>query len=128
MAKYDALRDHLTARSGDTVNMTIAEVEQVVGNLPPTAWTTRQWWANDSKVQAKAWRAAGWHVDSASLGSEQVVFGRGEVGGTRSARIASGEHSMVSRASKQRQDDDEKFCPQCFVSVPSSGICDSCSD
>ena len=128
MAKYDPLRDHLASHTEDTVTMTFPQVEELVGSLPPTARSTRQWWANDSKVQAKAWRAAGWHVDSASLGTEQVIFGRGEVGGTRAARIATGEHSMVSRASKQRADDDEKFCPQCFVAVPSSGICDSCSD
>ncbi|CAA9366905.1 MAG: hypothetical protein AVDCRST_MAG47-682 [uncultured Nocardioidaceae bacterium] len=128
MAKYDALRDHLTARSGDTVNMTIAEVEQVVGNLPPTAWNTRAWWANDSKVQAKAWRAAGWHVDSVMLSSQRVVFARGEVGGTLAARIAAGEHTVTSRAAVQRAADDEKFCPTCYVAVPQSGICDSCAD
>lgn len=128
MAKYDALRDHLTSRTGDTVNMTFAEVEEIVGPLPPTARSTRQWWANDSKVQAKAWRAAGWHVGSTNLTAERVVFDRGEVGGTLAKRIASGEHTVTSRAAAQRAADDEKFCPSCFIAVPASGVCDNCAD
>ena len=127
MAKYDALRDHLMSLTGDTVAMTIDEVESVVGQLPPTARSTRGWWANDSKVQARAWRAAGWHVDSLALSAQRVVFARGEVGGTLSARIATGEHTVTSRQAAQRAVDDEKFCPQCYVAVPASGICDSCS-
>ncbi len=130
MAKYDVLRDHLMAQSGDSVSMTFTEVQTVVGQLPPSAWTTRQWWANDSKAQAKAWREAGWHVQTVGLSSERVVFTKGQVGGTpagRGNRIAAGEHTSTSRAATQRAADDEKFCPQCFVAVPASGVCDSCS-
>ena len=128
MAKYDALRDHLMSRTGDTVTMTFTEVAEVVGTLPPTAWSSRQWWANDSKVQAKAWRTAGWYVQSSNVSSERVVFARGEVGGSLAKGIASGEHTTTSRAAAQRAADDEKFCPQCFVAVPPSGVCDSCAD
>ena len=127
MAKYDPLRDHLATRTGDSVSLTFAEVEELVGSLPASARSSRQWWANDSKVQAKAWRAAGWHVDTANLTSERTVFARGEVSGTQAARIANGEHSAISRAAVKRAEDDEKFCPQCYCAVPSTGICDSCT-
>ena len=127
MAKYDPLRDHLASRTEDSISMTFAEVEGLIGKLPPSARSDSEYWANNSKVQAKAWRAAGWHVDSAVLTEEQVVFARGEVGGTSAARIRNGEHSMVSKASIQRAADDEKFCPQCYVAVPGTGICDSCT-
>lgn len=126
MAKYDALRDHLMSRTGTTVSMSFGDVERIVGDLPSTAFTTRQFWANDSKVQARAWRAAGWHVDSVALTSERVVFAKGEVGGTLAARIAAGTHTKAPRDAHSPRDD-EKFCPQCFVAVPASGVCDSCS-
>jgi hypothetical protein len=40
--------------------MSYDEVESIVGDLPPSAHDHRAWWANDSKVQARAWQAAGW--------------------------------------------------------------------
>ncbi len=89
MAKYDPLRDHLDALpSGDAMHeMTFSHIDAIVGGLPPSARRLRQWWANDSKVEARAWRAAGWHVDAVDLNSERVRFTRGRVGGTRATRL-----------------------------------------
>lgn len=82
MAKYDPLRDHLIHVLGPTHTMTFDEVANLVGGLPQSAYDLRQWWANNSLVQALAWRAAGWHVDSVALTSKHVTFARGAVGGT----------------------------------------------
>ena len=87
MAKYDTLRDHLLAVSNDQrrVVLSFTELDRVVGGLPESARRVRQFWANDSKGQARAWRAAGWHV--AELGVDfnggTVTFERGRVGGSR---------------------------------------------
>jgi hypothetical protein len=62
--------------------MTFAEVEALVGPLPSSARTHRAWWANDSKVQALAWRAAGWQVSSVNQLADHVVFARSARGGT----------------------------------------------
>jgi uncharacterized protein DUF6884 len=87
MGKYDPLRDYLAGRSGDEVRMTFSDVECLVGRLPASARDYRAWWANDSKVEAQAWRAAGWHVQSVNLAGETVVFapsgGHGTPPGTR---------------------------------------------
>lgn len=89
MAKYDALASHLESIPPGqiTVGMTFAEVGQVVGGLPPSAYKFPQWWANDSKVEARAWRSAGWHVDGIDLNAQTVRFARGRVGGTRAKRL-----------------------------------------
>jgi len=91
MAKYDALAKHLAGVPADerTVTFTFAEVDRIVGGLPPTAYRLRQWWGNDSKVQARAWRSAGWHVDAegVDLNQQRVRFARGKVGGTRARRL-----------------------------------------
>ena len=69
-----------------------------------SAYKLRQWWANDSKVQGQAWRAAGWHVDAngvdlntpASPVAESAAHGHGvsassdtrlKVGNGRSTRL-----------------------------------------
>ncbi|WP_116041532.1 DUF7662 domain-containing protein [Amycolatopsis palatopharyngis] len=82
MGKYDPLRDHLAARRDDVaeMRMTFTEIEQLVGALPAEARSHRAWWANDSKIEARAWRAAGWHVEMVDQAGEQVVFSRGVLG------------------------------------------------
>ena len=84
MSKYDGLRDFLATRRADvpSVTLSFAEIEKLVGPLPPSARTLRQWWANNSLVQAMAWRSAGWHVESVNLDAERVVFARGARGGS----------------------------------------------
>lgn len=95
MAKYDPLRDHLVRVVSNVHSMTFDEVADLVGGLPRSAYDLRQWWANASKVQARAWREAGWHVDSVTLTSHRVTFSRGSVGGTYDDnwRIAGGPRS-----------------------------------
>jgi hypothetical protein len=91
MGKYDALAAHLADVPADqlTVTMTFRDVSDVVGGLPPTAYRMRHWWANDSKVEARAWRSAGWHVDEGGVdfNAQTVRFARGRVGGTRARRL-----------------------------------------
>ena len=87
--KYEPLREHLATakqRGQQTVDMDFDQVADLVGGLPASAYNLRQWWANDSKVEAQAWRAAGWHVDAVSLDRRRVRFLLGEVGGTYAAR------------------------------------------
>ncbi len=91
MAKYDPLASHLERVPMDqlTLVMTFAEVAAMVGGLPPSAYRIRQWWANDSKVESRAWRSAGWHVDAkgVDLNAQTVRFARGKVGGSRARRL-----------------------------------------
>jgi hypothetical protein len=78
VGKYDPLRDYLAGQNRDEeMEMTFGEVEELVGRLPNSARVHRPWWANGSKVEAQAWRAAGWHVQEVNMRSEQVTFARG---------------------------------------------------
>jgi hypothetical protein len=81
--KYGPLRDYLAGCGGDRVRMTFPEVEDLVGPLPDSARSHRAWWANGNLVEAQAWRAAGWHVDSVDQAGELVVFARGTFGDSR---------------------------------------------
>jgi len=91
VAKYDALATFLAGRPSDVdaVVLTFDQVVAVVGGLPPSAYELRQWWANDSKVEARAWRSVGWHVAKGGVdfGAQTVRFARGKVGGTRARRL-----------------------------------------
>lgn len=85
MTKYQPLTEHLAALAmagRQTVEFDFAEIAEMVGGLPASASTYRAWWANDSKVEAEAWRAADWHVDMVHLDRRRVRFVRGGVGGS----------------------------------------------
>ena len=74
--KYEPLTDVLRSVAGrgqDTVEFDFDEIDQLVGGLPESAGL-RQWWANSSRSQALAWRAAGFHVDQVWLTRRRVRF------------------------------------------------------
>lgn len=81
MGKYDPLREHLAALPENVRELTMRfeEIQQLVGQLPRSAYLHRAWWGNtdDARVEARAWRAAGWHVQTVNLATETVVFARG---------------------------------------------------
>lgn len=87
--KYQPLTEHLaslTEAGRQSVEMEFAEVSALVGGLPPSAYRSRQWWANSSLTQAVAWREADWHVDQVDFARERVRYARGKVGGSRTTR------------------------------------------
>jgi hypothetical protein len=88
--KYGPLRDHLAGQAGSQVQMTFAQIENLVGRLPDSARLHRAWWANGSNIEARALREAGWRVDSVDQAAGQVSFIRG-IG--RAARQATGQPS-----------------------------------
>jgi len=84
--KYDPLRDHLAGCTGNRVQMTFTDLEEMVGRLPDSAYQYRAWWGNNDATSApKAWLAAGWRVDSVDQTAGEVVFTRNADGQVRSA-------------------------------------------
>lgn len=72
--------------------MKFDQISQLVGGLPMSACEFSQWWANDSKVEARAWGAAGCHVDEdgVDFGTPSVRFARGLSGGARAGGRVTG--------------------------------------
>jgi hypothetical protein len=58
--------------------MSISAIEAVIGaKLPASAYTYREWWANETapgRSQSDAWQAAGWRVDDVNFTAEYVTF------------------------------------------------------
>lgn len=80
LAKYDPLRDHLTAIRGDRWRASFKEIEKIIGtSLPPSARKFAAWWENDagaSRVQAHSWLKVGWRTEEVDVPSERVTFQR----------------------------------------------------
>jgi hypothetical protein len=75
--KYEPLRDALTARSGQ-VTWSFAELDRLVGGLPPSARRERTWWANTwRQPQAQSWLSAGFSVAAVDLNAAAVTFAPG---------------------------------------------------
>jgi len=61
VAKYEPLAEHLAApgaRGQATVELSFSDIDAMVGGLPRSARQYREWWDNNSHVQALAWRSA----------------------------------------------------------------------
>jgi len=73
VTKYDALRQRLEQGLAGPVELSFAEIDELVGGLPPSASVHSAWWANEEPptrhVQALAWLDAGRRVDDVSLGN-----------------------------------------------------------
>ena len=82
MAKYDPLYDYLVNLPSATgeKTLTFKQVEQILADeLPASAYTYREWWANESvgiHVQALAWMEAGWEVETVSQEDDWIRFRR----------------------------------------------------
>jgi hypothetical protein len=79
--KYERLTTWMASLSprAPTITVSFHELEKVLGGeLPPSAWQHRSWWANDSTShsQSIAWLEAGWRVQKVDFSSESVVFHR----------------------------------------------------
>lgn len=61
MSKYDSLTAALRERSEPEVVMSFAELDEIVGGLPASARTYREWWTNrtSSQPHSLGWLAAG---------------------------------------------------------------------
>ncbi|WP_434453340.1 DUF7662 domain-containing protein [Lentzea sp. E54] len=64
------------ADSRQGVELSFAEIADLVGGLPASAYEHRAWWANSLMSQQVAWRHAGWRVDFVSLEHRRVRFVR----------------------------------------------------
>jgi hypothetical protein len=51
---YDALQEHLRSSPDHELTMSFAEVEKLVGPLPPSARRPGAWWINDPERNARA--------------------------------------------------------------------------
>jgi hypothetical protein len=80
---YDPLRTWLIGQPGADIELSFAQVEQIIGtSLPPSAHVHRAWWANDTGGRhpiANAWLSAGWHVAHVDLAAQTVLLRHGPV-------------------------------------------------
>lgn len=74
MGKYDPLFKYLQDQNKNQVILNYEEIEKIIcQKLPYSAYTYKVWWDNNSHVQSKAWRDAGYKVKDIKLG-QMVAF------------------------------------------------------
>ena len=74
MGKYDPLFHYLKESSKSQNILTYVEIENILSaTLPASAYKYKEWWDNNSHVQSKSWREAGYTVETVHLG-DKVIF------------------------------------------------------
>jgi hypothetical protein len=77
--KYDPLRHYLEAAGEAVVELSFAQIEEIIGSeLPASARKHPAWWTNNptNHVNAQAWLAAGYLSGAVDLAGERLVFAR----------------------------------------------------
>ena len=78
MFKYELLTKRLEEPRSQSVNLSVTEIDDLVGGLPRSAFQhVDAWWDNDpSHPQGRAWLDAGYEVENVDLAGGVVIFGR----------------------------------------------------
>ena len=77
--KYIRLAAYLADQPSSVarLEMTVAEIESVVGEDLPSNARFPSWWRNDDRrMHARAWLTAGWVVKEMVGAEEKVIFAR----------------------------------------------------
>ena len=80
MSKYTPIKRYLAGIPKETKEITLSfiQVEKIIKEkLPNSAFRYQEWWSNEESgthVQAHAWIAANWNVDTVNLGEKWVRF------------------------------------------------------
>ena len=77
MSKYAPLAAHLREVGQETVPMTFADIERIIGtNLPPSAFKHRPWWSNNpaNSVITRSWLEAGYRTQNVDMEDRKLVF------------------------------------------------------
>jgi peptidoglycan/xylan/chitin deacetylase (PgdA/CDA1 family) len=62
----------------DHLEMSVEEIEKLIGESLPTNSRYPSWWRNDDrKMHARAWLTAGWIVEGVNKADDVIVFTRG---------------------------------------------------
>jgi len=76
-SKYAALGRYLAERqTEDSVPMSFAQIERLVGTKLPASKRYPAWWSNNpsNNVMTKVWLAAGFKTEQVDVASEKLVF------------------------------------------------------
>lgn len=81
MTKYDALGEYLQRSNREVITLSFEQIESILGfNLPKSASSYRQWWANGGHTQAYGWMSYGYEICDVHLLSKKASFRRIERG------------------------------------------------
>lgn len=80
MGKYEPLRRFLASRHTETVTMTFAEIEKLLGFKLPPSHRYRAWWSNNgfNNVMTQEWIEAGYRTEQVDIAGRKLVFRRAE--------------------------------------------------
>ena len=77
--KYRNLQNWLENNSSERITLTFIEIDEILGfDLPKSAKTYTEWWANDSSHSQAVWLDAGYKTinPSGAVSIQQITFER----------------------------------------------------
>ena len=109
MGKYEPLTEFLRKQRSNRIEMTFAEIQDVLGaKLPPSASLYRAWWSNNpnNNVMTLAWRNAGYLTEKVDIRNDRVVFRR--IGAQQVEPLSAEDQKHIVRSKRWYGDDGVK--------------------
>ncbi|MEI9990913.1 MAG: hypothetical protein WDM86_12810 [Rhizomicrobium sp.] len=103
MNKYDRLGAFLREQGRESVPMTFAEIEQVVGVKLPKSRMYQAWWSNSTSnnVMTRVWLDAGYRTEQVDVAHGRLVFRRVASGGGAQRSTGMREETPMFRTEVQ---------------------------
>jgi hypothetical protein len=78
MSKYEPLRRYLERRGTESVPMSFAEIEKIIGFKLPVSQKYPAWWSNNptNNVMTNEWLAAGYKTEQVDIEGRKLIFRR----------------------------------------------------
>lgn len=74
--KYKNLYDWMMMQSGHSIQLSFAQVKEILGFLPNSAYRWPAWWANDHSRRHAVWLHSGWKATELNLQERSTKFER----------------------------------------------------
>jgi hypothetical protein len=100
MSKYDALGVFLRSQGRLEIEMTFADIEDIVGaRLPTKSQANRAWWSNNpnNNVMTKVWLAAGYRSEQVDMKRRRLVFRRSSSQGNGNKGMSEQPRAFVTK-------------------------------
>jgi hypothetical protein len=128
MGKYDPLKAFLDQQVGETVPMTFAEIETVIGAPLPSSKRYAAWWSNNpwNNTMTQVWLDAGFTTEQVDIAGEKLVFRRASIaaGGVQEGPTALAGQGTLARL-RARLGGTVRFAPGFDPTEPTGEIWDA---
>jgi hypothetical protein len=103
-SKYEKLAEYLARLDEDKVNLTFADIEDILGEPLPDAANKRAWWANSTTNNhaVNGWMNSGWETANVNMKARSLDFIKQDLNMVQSPMLRQDQQTYFQRSRSNR--------------------------